>query len=98
MERLLQRRGWFLGLLLVPLVCAGEDPGRLLVRITLSGALARGALLRVYDLSGRLVADLTAGVKSGRAIWNASGFASGVYLLVAEKGALSMKKKVIYSK
>ena len=40
MGKPVHRGVWFLCLLLVPLACAGEDPGRLLVRLPLAGSPA----------------------------------------------------------
>jgi hypothetical protein len=34
----------------------------------------------------------------GRAVWNAANHASGVYLVVAQKGKLSLTKKIVYSR
>lgn len=74
------------------LVCS-PNPFNPVVSVLLTGALQEGAQVRVFDLSGRMVADI-----SGKSAWNATGFASGVYVIAAEKGKASVRRKVIYSK
>jgi len=74
-------------------ITAAPNPFNPVVRITLTGAPSRGAALKVYDLSGRLVADLT-----GKSGWNASGNASGTYVIVARSQGLVSTRKIIYSK
>lgn len=68
------------------------------VTLTLSGSYATDASIKVFDLSGKLVADLSKAVSQGRVVWNASGLASGVYVVVGQKGALKLTKKIVYSK
>ena len=68
------------------------------VTITIGRDRVKGMTLKIYSLSGRLVADLTDGISSGRVVWNAAGNASGVYAAVAQKGMLRTTKKIVYSK
>ncbi len=55
--------------------------------------------LRVYDLTGRLVADLTPkgrlAAGEHRVVWNAAGLASGVYLVRLEAGGSSFVRKTV---
>jgi hypothetical protein len=77
---------------------ASPNPFNPLVAFTVSGPLSKSGSLRIYDLSGRMVEDLSVRFRNGRAIWNADGFAPGVYMAVAGKGGLALTKKVIYSR
>jgi hypothetical protein len=77
---------------------AAPNPFNPEVSITLTGSLARGATLKVYDLSGRLVADLSGKIRDNRAVWNAAGHASGMYLVAAKGKGLSKTDKIIYTK
>jgi hypothetical protein len=54
-----------------------------------------GVSLRVYDLSGRCVADLSKVAQRGEAVWNAKGFASGVYVVKAVASGKSLQRKII---
>lgn len=69
------------------------NPFNPVVRILLPQGLEKGASVRIFDLSGKRVADL-----AGSTAWNAAGCASGVYVVVAEKNGISAKKKIIYSR
>jgi hypothetical protein len=42
---------------------------------------ARSFTLKVYNVAGREVADLTARVKSGQVVWNAAHMPSGIYVV-----------------
>lgn len=79
-------------------ILASPNPFNPSVVLTLSGALASGASIKVYDLSGKRVADLSKGISRGKAVWNASGLASGLYVAVVQKGMLKLTRKVVYSK
>lgn len=57
-----------------------------------------GASVKVYDLAGRLVADLSGDVQNGYTVWNAKKAASGVYFVSVKKGSVTLCKKIIYSK
>lgn len=65
------------------------------VAITLS---FKSESLKIYDASGRLAADLSKKAGQGRVTWNASGFASGVYVITAVQGRKTFTKKVVFSK
>jgi hypothetical protein len=61
-----------------------------------------GEELRVLDINGKVVADLTASLNSGRrgigprqVMWNASGRASGVYIIMLRYGKMEMKRKAM---
>lgn len=77
---------------------AAPNPFNPAVSLTISGGLSHKPLLRIYDTSGKLVADLSANVRNGQAVWNAEGFASGVYMARAENENRVVFKKIIYSK
>lgn len=68
------------------------------VTLRLSGALEKGASVKVFDLSGGLVADLTGKMRGNSASWNASGRAAGVYLAVARKGNLAATERIVFSR
>jgi hypothetical protein len=78
-----------------PALEAMPNPFNPAVNITLTG---RPVSLRIYDAKGTLAADLSGKVRNGRATWNASGFASGVYMIVARQGKAVLTKKIIYSR
>jgi hypothetical protein len=77
---------------------AAPNPFNPAVVLTLSGTLARGSSVKVFSMSGKLIADLSRNISNGRVVWNASGISSGVYMAVAQKGALRLTKKIVYSK
>jgi hypothetical protein len=53
----------------------------------------------VYDVRGRIVADLSRQAKNGRTItWNAKGFPKGVYLLKVSAGLKTITKKLFLQK
>ncbi|MBL8028861.1 MAG: T9SS type A sorting domain-containing protein [Fibrobacteres bacterium] len=79
-------------------LAAAPNPFNPSVTLSLSGFLSEEISLKVYDLSGKVVADLTKKINQGRVIWNAQGIASGVYTIVAKNGTLTLTRKVIYSK
>jgi len=57
--------------------------------------------LAVYSISGRCVSTLAAGRQAAglyNAVWNASGFPSGVYILRLNAGEFTSSKKMIVSK
>jgi len=69
---------------------------------TISFSLSSSSSLRIYDISGRLVADLssavtpTAGVHS--LIWNADGLPGGIYLIRLDTGSQSRTIKTLLMK
>jgi hypothetical protein len=79
-------------------LAVSPNPFNPAVSIRLKGGLRHAASLKVFDLCGRLCADLSGRVKKGRAVWNASGLASGVYVLCAEKGKTVLRRKIVLSK
>jgi hypothetical protein len=50
--------------------------------------------LRVYDLRGRLVTDLTGSVRNSRAIWRPRGLTSGVYVIKLASAKLNAAKAI----
>jgi hypothetical protein len=72
---------------------AEPNPFNPAVTIRLPASL-KGASVQVFDLSGRRVADLEAGKNGSRAVWDASTRASGVYVVAASKGNLTIRKKI----
>lgn len=80
----------------VSALTAAPNPFNPAVTLRLTGALKNGAWARIFDLSGRRIADLS--VVNGTAVWNARAMASGVYLVTAGKKGLLLRKKIILSK
>lgn len=79
-------------------VTVQPNPFKSSVTLTLPGAFSSGATVKIFDLSGRLMADLSGRISHGRAVWNAPGLTSGVYAAVAQKGALKLTKKMMYTR
>jgi hypothetical protein len=57
------------------------------VTLRLAGPLEKAASLKIFDLSGRLVADLSGKIRNGSAAWNAHDgagrtVAAGIYVAV----------------
>ncbi|MFH0921469.1 MAG: carbohydrate binding domain-containing protein [Fibrobacterota bacterium] len=77
---------------------ATPNPFNPVVRISLPNELKYGSTLNIYDLSGKWIVDISSRISNGMAVWKASGTGSGVYLIVAKKGALKKIRKVIYSR
>ena len=71
------------------------NPFNSTIAFSLAGRQAVGASLKVFDLSGKLVADLTEKVSAGQAVWNAEGFAPGVYMAAVQKGGLRLVRKIV---
>jgi hypothetical protein len=74
------------------------NPFRTSVTLTLPQDLRQGALVRVHDLAGRRVADLTERVRNGKVIWNAAALPPAVYMVTAEKAGRSYSRKVLLVK
>jgi hypothetical protein len=53
--------------------------------VALTGGLATGAEIKIVDISGRLVADLSGSVRDGRAHWNIDQARSGPLFIMARK-------------
>jgi hypothetical protein len=63
---------------------ADPNPFNPEVRLTIvvpANSATQSFTLKVYNVAGREVADLTARVKSSRVVWNAAGMPSGVYIV-----------------
>jgi len=72
---------------------ADPNPFNPVVAIRLPASL-KGASVRIFDLSGRLIADLETGKNNSRAVWDASARTSGVYVVAASKGSLTVRRKI----
>ena len=59
---------------------------------------APGNKLRIYDLHGRCVTDLTAGHSGGRVAWNAESCAPGLYVAALKTGKTVLQEKLILLK
>lgn len=68
------------------------------ITITLEGDLDKAASLKVYDLSGRLVEELTARVNGGKVTWRKPGLASGIYVIRVEGAGISIARRIILSR
>jgi hypothetical protein len=82
-------------------LAASPNPFNPNVTISVSGWKA-GAELKVIDVTGKVVADLTASISGGsrgmglrRVSWNASGRASGVYIFMLRYGKAELKRKAM---
>jgi len=52
-------------------------------------------MVRIYDMHGKLVQDLSGAFKNAsRAVWNAKGMASGIYIVQAQVGQCSFTRKI----
>jgi hypothetical protein len=89
-----------------PLLNAYPNPFNPVVKLTLSG-IANGSIssYKIFDVSGKVVADLTNAVKksglSQRRLtlnWDASGNGSGIYVVRVTSNKGSLVKKLIYTK
>jgi len=65
----------------------------------------RGSELKILNVCGRVVANLTSVLNNGaigtmpdRIAWNASGFASGIYLVMLKSGRTEMKQKIVLTR
>jgi hypothetical protein len=77
------------------LISAMPNPFKASLSLALSGPLSRGAVLQIFDISGKQVADLSSKTKAGQVRWNAAGQPAGVYIVKARKGGLSLIKRII---
>ena len=79
-------------------LAASPNPFNPSVNIQVAGWRS-GTELRILNVSGKVVADLTKVLNSGtgqqRVLWNAAGQASGVYLVMLRQGKTELKRKVI---
>jgi hypothetical protein len=61
--------------------------------------MRRNSSLKVYDVRGKLAADLTMEMnrigKTGSISWNVSNMASGVYVVTVKSGEVEMKRKLL---
>ncbi len=83
---------------------ASPNPFNPAVNIQVSG-WQRGTVLRIFNVSGKVMADLTSALNSGSYVkgvrevtWNAAGQASGVYLVLLRHGNVEFKRKVLLIK
>ncbi len=81
---------------------ASPNPFNPAVNIQVSG-WQRGAELRIFNVSGKVVADLMSTFNSGsytrgvrEVTWNAAGHASGVYLVLLRQGNVELKRMVMF--
>lgn len=79
-------------------LAVSPNPFNRSVALRLSGALKRGAAVKVFDLTGRVVADLSGTVRNGVSSWNGSSCASGIYVLMAQKGNTILRRKIVLAK
>jgi len=56
------------------------------VKLSFPGAENKAVQAAIYDLSGNLITDLSPNIRHGHVDWNASGNASGLYLIKAKVG------------
>ena len=84
-----------------PLLVVSPNPFYPSVNIRVYGWKS-GAALRVLDVNGRVVAELTSALNSRtggtipcRIVWNASGCAPGVYLVLLRQGNAEVKRRIL---
>lgn len=74
-----------------PSLSAYPNPFNSATTITITGA--EQAELGIYDITGRKIATLK--TENGRTIWDATGYSSGLYFAVLERGNQSAKLTLI---
>jgi hypothetical protein len=71
------------------------DPVNGVARISLKGQAGElaGASLRIFDVRGRMVTDLSGCIENGSASWNAEKVPAGIYLVTwtTSQGVFSRK-------
>lgn len=67
------------------------NPARSITVFSVKGPVAS---LRIYDLRGKLVRDMTGEINRGRAAWSVQGAAAGIYLAVAEMGGKRVSRRL----
>ena len=79
-------------------LAASPNPFNPSVNIQVAGWRS-GMELKVFNVSGRVVADLTklqsSGMGQRQVVWNAAGQASGVYLVILKHGKKELKRKIM---
>jgi len=69
------------------------------VRITFPEEFGASSSLRIYDLKGRLISDLSGVRESRRSVtWNATGVPSGIYLVRCSQGGRAVEQRVTLMK
>ena len=76
---------------------ASPNPIHTSTFIRASGPNGKAASVKVYDIKGREVADLSKNLKAGgRAAWTPSGLSAGVYIVKAVAGNRSLSRTLLY--
>ena len=70
----------------------GINPVNSSVAFSLTGT--GGATLRIFDLRGRMVADLSRSLKNGRAVWRTVSSAHNVYIVKAVIGSATISRQI----
>lgn len=82
------------------LVTPNPVTGTAVIPVSIAESDLDGASLRVFDLSGRTVADLSASITTGgftNVLWNTSGVPSGVHFVRLETGSGAETVRVVVS-
>ncbi len=64
------------------------------VRISAGGMSGRGGELRIYDALGRMVADLSAQIREGQAMWDTRGMSTGLYVARLRNGSVEAARTI----
>ncbi len=91
-----------LGAALLPLeLSLSPNPFNMAINLMVSDWKS-GWELKILDIHGKIVVDLTTVLNSGprgsglsQVSWNASGYASGVYVVILHSGNVELKRKVV---
>ncbi len=65
------------------------------VSIRLVGRMKSASTIQVYDCLGRRVVDLTEQFRNNKAVWDASGQASGVYIVKLKNLGVEFRQKIV---
>jgi hypothetical protein len=77
---------------------ASPNPSASAVTLAFSGNAGQGTMVRIFDLSGRLVADLSGNEKAGKAVWKAGNAAPGLYVAVARRGRHIASARIVLAR
>ncbi|MBL8028799.1 MAG: T9SS type A sorting domain-containing protein [Fibrobacteres bacterium] len=81
-----------------PNIIACPNPFNPSVALTLKGMNSGKVSIRVYNTTGKMVADLTSELNRGSVVWNAKNISAGMYMVVVQQGAKKLCKRIVYSK
>ncbi|MBL8027146.1 MAG: T9SS type A sorting domain-containing protein, partial [Fibrobacteres bacterium] len=68
------------------------------VKISINPYLKNSLDVRVYGLNGREIANLTSRVIGDKVVWDATGYASGIYTVVLKSNGKKFSRRIMLSK